>query len=174
MIFLTRLLFVTVFISSVTFSFAQDQSIKDLEFLIGTWEVREDNDKKTWWEKATRIGTYTLDSTHIQLQAQAHSSSGKQRTYLWLIHYNDKDQQFEMVSMFSNWPKTQLDILTWNADDRTLTIVHNPQLEEFPQRFGQLVFSDDYQSYEWRGENKYGDPDEPSIWKYLEVGQKIE
>ena len=153
--------------------FAQDQSIRDLDFLIGTWEVREDNDKKTWWEKCIRNVSYTLDSTYIKLEANALSSSGKQRTYLWLIHYNNQAQQFEMVSMFSNWHKIQLDILTWEADTRTLTITNNTNYAEFPERYGQLVFAEDLQSYQWRGENKYGDPNEPSIWRYLEVGKKV-
>ncbi len=149
------------------------QSIKDLEFLIGTWEVREDNDKKTWWEESARIGTYTLDSTYISLEAQAVSSGGKERTYQWLIHYNNKAQQFEMVSMFSNWHKIQLDILSWNPETRTLTITNKPNSEEFHERFGQLVFAEDFNSYIWKGENKYGDADNPSIWRYVEKGRKL-
>ena len=157
--------------------FAQDDpqpesSIKDLEFLIGTWDVREDNDEKTWWEEATRTVTYALDSTYIRLEAKAISSSGKKRTYQWLIHYNSKQQQFEMVSMFSNWHKIQLDILSWDQHTRTLTIVNKADYEEFPERFGQLVFAEDYRSYEWKGENKYGDVDNPSIWRYVEKGKK--
>ncbi len=160
----------------VTGTQAQEQSIRDLDFLIGKWEVHEDNAEKTWWEKSTRIGSYTLDSTFIELDAQALSSTGKQRTYRWLIHYNRKLQRFEMVSMFSNWHKVQFDILEWQPEGRTLTIRHDPdnQSKEFHERLGQLVFDGDFRSYTWTGENKYGDPDDPSIWNYIETGKRLD
>ena len=51
-------------------------SIRDLDFLIGTWEVREDNREKGWWEESTRKGSFILDSTYIKLSATAVTSSG--------------------------------------------------------------------------------------------------
>ena len=149
--------------------------IQDLEFLLGKWEVREDNHEKGWWEESIRIGSYILDSTHIELKASAVSSSGKERTYLWLIHFNFKAQQFEMISMFSNWHKTQFDILSWNPTTRTLTIqsAEDPNSNEYHDRYGELVFNEGLSRYTWKGRNKYGDPDSPSIWNYIEKGTKI-
>ncbi|MEQ8627558.1 hypothetical protein [Ekhidna sp.] len=150
-------------------------SIKDLSFLIGTWEVREDNKEKTWWEESVREGNYILDSTYIELSATATSSSGKQRTYLWLIHYNTKDQQFEMVSMFSNWHKIQFDILSWDKAKRTLTVQSggDPGSNEYHERFGEIVFDEDFNGYIWNGENKYGEKENPKIWMYLEKGTRV-
>lgn len=169
------LILLTIFSYSVLAQDTLETSIKDLEFLIGTWEVREDNQEKTWWEESTRIGSYTLDSTYIELSAIAKSSTGKQRTYLWLIHYNKKDQQFEMISMFSNWHKIQFDILGWDPNKRTLTIQSggDPGSNEYHERFGELVFEKEFNSYVWKGQNKYGDESNPSIWEYVEKGVKV-
>ena len=154
---------------------AQGKSVRDLDFLIGEWEVREDNVEKNWWEKATRVGKYVLDSTYIELESAAVSSNGKQRAYRWYIHYNSKSDQFEMVSMFGNWHKIQFDIITWDPAHRKLTIQSDtdPGASEFHQRFGEIIFDENFSQYEWRGENKYGDPNNPGIWKYVEKGLRV-
>ncbi|RDY61721.1 hypothetical protein DX873_06115 [Flagellimonas nanhaiensis] len=158
-----------------TTSFGQEKSIQDLDFLLGTWEVREDNKERDWWEKTTRIGVYALDSTYIQLTSRAVSSTGKKRTYRWYIHYNSKEQQYEMASMFGNWHKIQFDILSWDPAERKLTIKNGPDgdSEEYHERFGEIVFDESFKSYIWTGENKYGDPKDPGIWKYVEIGSRI-
>ena len=74
-----KLILMIALIIPIAIASGQDGSIDDLKFLIGTWETREDNDKKTWWEKSTRAIKYTLDSTTIELKADAISSSGKKR-----------------------------------------------------------------------------------------------
>ena len=153
-------------------TYGQDSSISDLSFLIGTWEVREDNDERTWWEESTRTGRYILDSMYIELDAVAISSSGKKRTYRWLIHYNWEAGQFEMVSFFSNWPRVQFDVLNWDPLTRKLTIVNKPNPDLYHERFGVLEFSADFNSYVWTGENKSGDPSKPNIWRYVEKGER--
>ena len=80
------LLIIALFLSTLNV-FSQQKSIKDLDFLIGKWEVREDNTEKNWWEKSKRTGRYILDSTYIELKSAAISSSGKKRTYRWFIHF---------------------------------------------------------------------------------------
>lgn len=155
---------------------SQDTSISDLDFLIGEWKVREDNVEKKWWEEATRIGKYVMDSTYIELESTAVSSNGKSRTYRWYVHYNSKDKRFEMLSMFGNWHKVQFDILSWDPGHRTLTIRSggDPGSREFHERFGEITFDENFSQYEWKGENKYGDPKNPGIWKYVEKGKRVE
>ena len=87
------------FIIPAAITCGQDRSIDDLKFLIGKWETREDNDKKTWWEKSTRIIKYTLDSTTIELKAEAISSSGKKRKYAWYIHYNSNKISCQLLKI---------------------------------------------------------------------------
>jgi len=155
--------------------FSQEKSIHDLNFLVGTWEVREDNEEKTWWEETIRKGQYTLDSTYLQLESVAKSSKGKERTYRWYIHYNSKAQQFEMISMFSNWHKIQFDILSYDEENRKLTIRNDLEShsDEYHERFGELTFDENFDTYIWKGENKYGDSENPSVWKYIERGSRI-
>lgn len=148
------------------------QSIKDLDFLIGTWEVREDIEDKGWWEKAIRVGKYVLKGNFIELKANSIDSNGKEREYSWFINYNKKTKQFEMTSMFSNWYKVQSDILEWNAKKRTLTIRNKPMGGEFHERLGKMIFDKNFKSYVWKGENKYGDPNKPGIWRYIEKGTR--
>lgn len=169
------LLFILIVFCSLDI-FSQDASVKDLDFLIGRWEVREDNFEKNWWEKTTRIGKYVMDSTYIELESKAVSSDGKERTYRWYIHYNSRAKRFEMLSMFGNWHKVQFDIISWNPTARVLTIRSggDPGLEEYHQRFGEISFDDKFSQYEWNGENKYGDPKNPGIWKYVEKGKRVD
>jgi len=154
---------------------AQEKSVKDLEFLIGAWEVREDNFKEAWWEKSTRIAQYVMDSTYIEMESKAISSTGHERTYRWYIHYNSKAQQFEMTSLFSNWHKVLHDVLVWDPENRKLTIRNgiDSSEEEYHERFGEIIFDEDFDGYIWKGENKNGDPENPEIWEYVEMGTRI-
>lgn len=155
---------------------AQEKSIKDLEFLIGKWQVREDNTEEGWWEETLRTGRYVMDSTYIELESEAVSSTGVERTYRWYIHYNFKAQQFEMTSMFSNWHKVLNDVLDWDPKNRKLTLRNgvDASSKEYHERFGEIVFDEDFNGYLWKGENKYGDPENPGIWKYVEKGVRSE
>jgi len=165
---------ITVLVLIISCFTMNSQSIKDLGFLIGTWEVREDNKENGWWETATRVGKYVLKDNFIEFKANSIDSNGRKREYIWYFHYNKKTKQFEMTSIFSNWHKVQSDILEWNAKERILTIRNKPQLGgEFHERLGEMIFSKDFKSYEWKGENKYGDPNKPSIWRYVEKGKRI-
>lgn len=153
---------------------AQERSIEELAFLIGKWETREESVENGWWETSVREITYSLKGNYIQLNANAIDSKGNQREYSWFINYNKKNQRFEMVSMFSNWYKTQFDILDWDSKQRKLTIRNQPSIEgEFHERYGEIIFNEAYDEYVWKGENKYGDINNPSIWKYIEKGARI-
>jgi hypothetical protein len=153
--------------------YAQPATIKDLYFLIGTWEAEEQNKEKNWSEKCTRVGTYVLDSTYIQLESVAVSSTGKKRGYRFLIHYNSAVHQFEMVSIYSNWPKMQHDILDWNTVKRALTIRSKPEEGDYAERIGTMQFNEDFTTYKWAGINKSGDRMKPNIWEYQEIGKRI-
>ena len=152
----------------------QEKSIKDLDFLIGTWETREDIADKEWWETSTREIAYTLKGNFIEINARSIDSNGKEREYNWYINYNKKTDEFQMTSMFSNWHKVQQDILEWDPDTRTLTIRHKPGVDdEYHERLGKLVFDESLTNYTWTGENKYGDPVDPGIWRYVETGRRV-
>ena len=167
------LIFISTHISGNIF--AQEMSIQDLDFLIGEWEVREDNKEKNWFEESTRKGRYILDSTYIELESNAISSSGKERIYRWYIHHNSETQQFEMVSIYSNWHSVLFDILQWDLENRKLTIRNGvePNSIDYHERFGVITFDENFNEYIWEGENIYGDPKNPDTWKYIEKGKRI-
>ena len=172
--FKSALVFITAIVLSQGIS-AQEKGIKELDFLIGVWETREDNVEEGWWETSRREINYTLMENYIELKAKSVDSNGREREYSWFINYNKKTEQFQMVSMFSNWYKTQFDILEWDANSRKLTIRNKPDSEaEYHERFGEIIFSKDFKEYTWKGENKYGDPNDPGVWRYMEKGVKVE
>jgi hypothetical protein len=156
-----------------TKSFSQEASIRDLDFLIGTWQTEEHNEASGWWEKSTRTGTYILEGQYLQLESISVSSTGKKRTYRFLIHYDNRNKQFEMVCIFSNWPKVQIDLLIWDKASRTLTLKNKPIDDEYSERAGVIEFNADYNEYTWTGANKSGDPKAPRIFEYVEKGKKM-
>lgn len=101
---------------------AQEKGIKELDFLIGTWETREENKENGYWETSIREIKYTLKENYILIKSNSIDFNGRKREYNWYINFNKKSNRFEMVSMFSNWHKTQFDVLEWDKEKRTLII----------------------------------------------------
>jgi hypothetical protein len=153
-------------------SIAQQESVKDLDFLIGTWQTEEHNKAGDWWEKSTRTGIFILDEQYIQLESVAVSSTGKKRTYRFLIHYDSQSKQFEMISIYGNYPKSRTEIMEWDKNNRKLTLKSKPSEDEYSDRAGVIQFNDDFTEYIWTGSNKSGDPQKPRIFEYEEVGKK--
>jgi len=151
---------------------AQHSSIKDLEFLIGTWQTEEHNKAGDWWEKSTRIGTYILDDQYIQLESSSISSTGKKRTYRFLIHYDNKVKQFEMICIYSNYPKYRTELLELDKQGRRLLLRSKPTDDEFSERTGTMEFNADFTEYTWTGANKSGDPTKPTVFEFIERGKR--
>ena len=68
------------------------QSIRDLDFLIGEWEVTETiypGQPKEYQETGTRTCSYYLDGTFIKCESETIvSTSGRKRTYAYYINYD--------------------------------------------------------------------------------------
>jgi len=84
------------------------QSIKDLDFLIGTWEVEEtilpgrDNE---YQEKGTRTCEYYLDGSFIKCEASTVvTHTGKKRTYAYYINYDAKEDCFWATNFANDFP----------------------------------------------------------------------
>lgn len=152
---------------------AQQPSVKDLHFLVGTWQTEEHHLASGWWEKSTRTGTYILDSTYLQLESVAVNSSGKKRTYRFLIHYDSDTDQFEMVCIYSNWPKVRTEILVWDQSNRTIKLTGKPEADEYSERTGLMQFTSDFSAYTWKGANKSGKVDNPRVFEYEEKGKRV-
>lgn len=73
------------------------QSIKDLDFLIGTWDISETiypNTDKAWQEPGIRK---CESKTKV-------STSGKKRYYAYLINYDKKEKCFWVTSLANDFP----------------------------------------------------------------------
>lgn len=84
------------------------QSIKDLDFLIGTWQVEEtilpgrDNE---YQEKGTRTCEYYLDGSFIKCEASTVvSRNGKKRSYAYYINYDKEEDCFWATNFASDFP----------------------------------------------------------------------
>lgn len=85
------------------------QSIKDLDFLIGTWKVEETirpGTNEAYMENGTRTCSYYLNDTFIKCEAQTTiSTSGRTRHYAYYIRYNERDGYFSAVNFAHDFPR---------------------------------------------------------------------
>ncbi len=98
------LLLMLVVLSSHAFS----QSIKDLDFLIGTWNVEETiypGTKKAYQEKGTRTCEYYLNGSFIKCESETVvQKNGKKRYYAYLINYDQSENCFHATNLANDFP----------------------------------------------------------------------
>ncbi len=86
----------------------QAQSINDLDFLIGEWEVLETilpGTEKEYTESGTRTCTYYLNDSYIKCESATTSSrNGKKRFYAYLINYDHKNACFWATGLANDFP----------------------------------------------------------------------
>jgi hypothetical protein len=86
------------------------QSIKDLDFLIGTWQVKETilpNTKKAYQEVGTRTCSYYLNDSFIKCEAETselRNGNSRKRKYVYLINYDKDGNCFWATSLASDFP----------------------------------------------------------------------
>ncbi|HZY80373.1 MAG TPA: hypothetical protein VFE50_12675 [Cyclobacteriaceae bacterium] len=153
---------------SITTTFAQVPTVRNLDILIGTWEVEEIHSTSGWSEKATRTCYYIMDSTYIECESKA-VSNDKHRTYRFLINYNTVDKQYEMVGIYSNWPLKQLDVLIPDDTGMKFRLSNSKALASDSQREGLIEFSS-RDEYVWSGKNT--NPKRGTSTVYTEKGRR--
>ena len=86
----------------------QSQSIQDLDFLIGTWDVTETifpGAEREYQETGIRTCKYYLNSAFIKCEAETTiSTSGRKRYYVYFINYNTRDKFFSATSLAHDFP----------------------------------------------------------------------
>ncbi|MEQ8928110.1 MAG: hypothetical protein RLO81_19995 [Fulvivirga sp.] len=91
---------------------ASGQSIKDLDFLIGEWEVEETimpGTDKEYKETGKRRCSYFLNDSCILMEAETTiSTSGRKRTYMYIINYDIKENCYWATAVASDFPKQGL------------------------------------------------------------------
>ncbi|MEQ9404722.1 MAG: hypothetical protein RIM99_14110 [Cyclobacteriaceae bacterium] len=84
------------------------QSILDLDFLIGTWEVVETiypGTEKEYQEKGTRTCEYYLNGAFIKCEsATTDLKRNRKRHYSYVINYDKKEQCYWATSFANDFP----------------------------------------------------------------------
>ncbi len=100
-----QLFYATLLMTSISIS---AQSIKDLDFLIGEWEVLETiypGTDKEYQEKGIRICEYYLNGSFIKCESSTVvSTSGKERFYAYVINYDKREDCFRATNLANDFP----------------------------------------------------------------------
>jgi hypothetical protein len=159
------------------FQCSAQSSISDLDKLIGEWKVSEvfmQGTPHETREEGVRQCFYILDSAYIQCHTKSVTRSGKKREYIFMINFNKINGQFEMVSIYSDWPLKRNDVITLQSKD-LWDVVGTATIENGVSRrvWGVIEFSTPY-SYVWKG-SRNTSSQRPNEWTPLfeETGQKI-
>lgn len=96
------------------------QSIMDLDFLIGKWEVSEivaAGTENEYLETGTRDCAYYLDGSYIKCETQG-KRHGKNRQYTFLINYHPGKDYFQFISLSGDYPDFGMSawVIDENAD----------------------------------------------------------
>lgn len=97
---------------------ASAQNIKDLDFLIGTWQVEETiypGTDKEYQEKGTRTCSYYLKEAFIKCESVTQvSTSGRERHYVYFITWNERDGFFQAINLAHDFPRPG--VFQWYLD----------------------------------------------------------
>lgn len=124
------------------------QSIKDLEFLIGTWNTSElifEGTPREYVESGVRECAYYLDSTYIKCETRAFSK-GRNRVYSFFFNYDEKSHKFQVLKIFSDY--SFYSKKSWNIDSTQRLITEKDTGGD--QYIGHIDFQDDNRII-WRG-----------------------
>lgn len=107
-----------LFLAGVCHSNAQ--SIKDLDFLIGKWEVSEivaAGTENEYTETGTRECAYFMDGNWIKCETRG-KRRGRDRSYTFLINYHPEKEYFQFLSLSSDYPDCGISawVIDKNAD----------------------------------------------------------
>lgn len=93
-----------ILISQSSFS----QSIKDLDFLIGSWKIEETiypGTEKEYQEKGIRICEYYLKGSFIKCESETVvQKNGHKRYYSYVINYDKKENCFRATNFAHDFP----------------------------------------------------------------------
>ena len=85
------------------------QSIKDLDFLIGEWEVKETlypGTDREWTENGKRVCGYFLKDQFIKCESlTVDSRNQRERAYAYIFNYDEKEQCFQVTSIAHDFPR---------------------------------------------------------------------
>ena len=142
-------------------------TIKDLDFLLGDWditlEIYDTHDPERGLliiEKGTQSCKPELEERgepqfitcvgEVTAAADSPYQAGRTREFREAISYNRFLGSFERIGQFSNWPSHSQEILQYHAASRTIEIKGQlPVQDGMMERYEDIyTFSEDFTSYE--------------------------
>ncbi len=133
---------------SLVLTTAYAQSIQDLDFLIGTWELSEVANPGTpseYIEKGTRTCEYYLRGNYIKCESNG-VRKGRDRSYTFLFTYEKKEDRIKLIKISSDFDAHS--IKSW-AIDKENKIITEEDMTGY-----QFVSSISYENRDeiiWRG-----------------------
>lgn len=152
------------------------QSIKDLDFLIGTWKVEETLypcTEKEYKEKGVRTCEYYLLDTFIKCEAETTvSKTGKKRVYVYLINYNQWEKYYQAINFAHDYPAYSHQQWYLDVEKKEISIVmpENARRDRF---FRSKINFKDPDRMIWEGwQSKFS---EAKDWFYVfkDVGVRV-
>ena len=121
----------------------QSQSIQDLDFLIGEWDLTETiypGEPKEYQETGTRTCSYYLDGSFIKCESETTvSTSGKKRTYAYHINYDAREKCFRATNFANDFPLQGQ--FVWYLDEENKRIIAITPKNVIEDRFFRATIS---------------------------------
>lgn len=134
--------------------------INRLDWLLGEWEFTDEQVAGDYSETGTRDCTRALDDQYILCVSKGVSNTGHQREYRWYFHYNRMEERFEMASLTSSWPRTDVYELDVRKDGRRIEVKTYTWKEGgLEQMNNATVVYNGRDRYVWEIRNAAADPD---------------
>ena len=159
---------ITILFAIITLTCAS-QSIRDLDFLIGKWEVNETiypGTEKEYTESGVRTCEYYLDDSFIKCEASTVvNHSGKKRTYAYYINYDDKNECFWATNFANDFHLHGLHQWFLDEDNHQIIFI-TPKNVNGNQFFRGSISYADESNLIWNGwSSRFRSPDKD--WKHI-------
>ncbi len=136
----------------------QEPSIKDLDWLIGSWDYADQAVKSDYTDTGKRDCRYTLMQKYIVCESEGVTNTGKERNYLFYFNYNKRNERFEMVAVFNDYPGKNLYILDVSKDGYVINLKNHEWNTTGLKQLSEAEITYDGTSV-WKWEIRFGDID---------------
>ncbi|MCE7995557.1 MAG: hypothetical protein HEP71_26500 [Roseivirga sp.] len=158
------------------FEHGYGQSIRDLDFLIGTWQVEETlypGTDKEYKEKGMRTCEYYLGDSFIKCEAETTvSKTGKNRMYVYLINYNKWGEYYQAINFSNDYPAYSHQQWYLDADKKEIRIVM-PQNAKRDRFFRSKISFRDPDRMIWEGWQSRFDEIKDWFYVFRDVGERV-
>lgn len=87
---------------------AQERPIDQLAWLVGEWDFEDVQLEGEYREAGTRTCDWALGGDYIACESHGVDHRGGERSYIWYFNYNDREERFEVASLFEGFPRKLL------------------------------------------------------------------